>query len=262
MTEKDTGKNYTERMLQAERNVKSHIDDILSDAAQRIATEASSVKLVSSDDLYRQTIAVKSKQILKDAMDSISEYVRKYSKASIAILGDKDTGAVTRLLSSELFGKTFDERNKKYMRYFANDIANILIMCKRLNVSGSKVTEAVLVAYKSPYESDLMSKAEKTKKGAVDVPSYGRGIYHSAYQNIVRNAQGVISIAWSRERKNKAKRDGAIGFYVHRGSSYPCSICDDQVGWLHKMDDDAPPFHVNCVCRAEFVFEEEEEEKE
>lgn len=262
MTEKDTGKNYTERMLQAERNVKSHIDDILSDAAQRIATEASSVKLVSSDDLYRQTIAVKSKRILEDAMESISEYVRQYSKASIAILGDKDTGAVTRLLNSELFGKTFEERNKKYISYFVNDIANILIMCKRLNVSGSKVTEAVLAAYKSPYESDLMSKAEKTKKGAVDVPSYGRGIYHSAYQNIVRNAQGVISIAWSRERKNKAKRDGAIGFYVHRGSSYPCSICDDQVGWLHKMDDDVPPLHVNCVCFVEFVFGEEEEGNE
>lgn len=262
MTEKEIGENYASRMIQAERNVKSHIDDILSDAAQRIAAEASSIGIVSGDDLFRQTVAVKSKSILKDAMESISEYVRQYSKASISVLGDKDTGATARLLNSELFGKTFDERNKKYMSYFANDIANILIMCKRVGLSGKKVTDAILAAYKSPYESGLMSEAEKTKKGAVDVPSYGRGIYHSAYQNIVRNAQGVISIAWSRERKNKARRDGAIGFYVHRGSSYPCSICDDQVGWLHKMDDDAPPFHVNCICVVEFVFGEEEEGNE
>lgn len=262
MAEKEIGKDYTERMLQAERNVKSHIDDILSDAARKIATEASSIKFVSSNDLYRQTIATMSKSILEDASESISEYVRQYSKASISILNDKDTGAVTRLLNSELFGKTFDERNKKYMGYFANDIANILIMCRRLNVSGKNVTEAILAAYRSPYESDLMNKVAKTKDGPVEIPSYGRGIYHSAYQNIVRNAQGVISVAWNRERKNKARRDGAIGFYVHRGSSYPCSICDDQTGWLHNMDDDTPPFHVNCVCYVEFVFEGEEEGNE
>lgn len=259
MTEKDTGKRYTERMLQAERNVKSHIDDILSDAAKRIALKASSIRLVSSDDLYRQTIATLSKSILEDAMNSISEYVRQYSKASIAILDDKDTGSITRLLNSELFGKTFDERNKKYMRYFADDVANILIMCNRLKLNGSKVTEAILSAYRNPYDSDLMSKSMKTAKGAVSIPSYGRGIYHSAYQNIVRNAQGVISIAWNKERKNKAKRDGAIGFYVHRGSSYPCAICDDQVGWLHGMADDIPPFHTNCVCYVEFIFRKDEE---
>lgn len=262
MTELEKGKNYTARMMQAERNVKSRIDDILSDAAVKIATQARSLRFSSNESLYRQAVAVLAKDVLEKAMDSISEYVREYSKASISILGDKDTGATTRLLNSELFGKTFDERNRKYVNYFADDIANILIMCDRLKLKGNKITEAILAAYKSPYESDLMSKSQKAKKGPVSVPSHGRGIYHSAYQNIVRNAQGVISIAWSKERKNKAKRDGSIGFFVHRGSSYPCDICDAEVeAGLHEMDEEAPPYHVNCCCVVEYVYRKEEDDE-
>jgi hypothetical protein len=41
---------------------------------------------------------------------------------------------------------------------------------------------------------------------------------------------------------------GAIGYYVYRGSTYDCPICDEQCGWLHPLTDMAIPAHPHCVC--------------
>lgn len=257
MTPLQQANNYASKRAQAERNVKSHITSILQSAVKSIVQQASTIRLSSNASLFKQLIATMSANTLTGANNMIEGYIIAYSKASIQILGDKDTGAVSRLLNGELFGKTFRERNDTYMRYFANDVANLLLACRKLKMSQTETEAALLKYFTDPYSSDIINRANKM--GAdIQTPSYGRGVYHSAFQNIVRNAQGTISIAWGREQRNYARRNGAIGFRVHRGSSYPCDICDEQVSeGVHPITDDMPPYHSRCVCIVEFIYKQE-----
>lgn len=249
-------KDYASRRAQAERNVKSHISDILSSAAVNIAGEAKGITLVSSEALFRQMIYVRAKGIIEESENEINAYIRAYSKASITVLGDKDTGATGRLLNSELFGKTFTERSHTYMQYFLDDVVKMIIAGRKLKMKQSAIESAVKSQYQDPYTNGIIDQANQ--KGAnIQIPGYGRGIYHSAYGNIVRNAQGTISIAWGREDKNYAKRNGAIGFRIHRGSSYPCPLCDNEVDkGIQPMTAKSVPFHSRCCCIVEYIYEE------
>ncbi|MDY4625769.1 MAG: hypothetical protein SO442_04100 [Prevotella sp.] len=247
------GKGYALKRAQAQRNIKQHIDKILSKAAQDITAQARGITLVSSYTMFRQMIEARSVGIIENAEKEIAEYIVAYSKASISVLGDKDTGATGRLLNSDLFGKTFAERNNSYMENFLYDVTNMLIAAKRNKLKQSDTENIVKSEYKDPYTNGIITKANN-KGAGIATPSYGRGIYHSAYENIIRNAQGTVAIAWGRELRNYAKRNGAKGFRVHRGSSYPCDICDAEVAkGVHPITDEVPPFHVRCVCWIEFV---------
>lgn len=253
---------FAARRAQAERNAKSHIDAILSEAAEDIAKEARGITLVSSEAMFRQMVAVRAKDVIDDAEDEINRYIREYSKASITVLGDKDTGATGRLLNSELFGKTFMERSRTYMRYFLNDVVKMIVAGRMLKMKDADIENTVKSQYKDPYTNGVIGQANR--KGAnIQTPSYGRGTYHSAYGNIVRSAQGTIAVAWGREDRNYHRRDGATGYRVLRGSSYPCPICDGATGRTYDISDyeHMPPLHVNCVCYAAYIYDRKEERK-
>lgn len=255
MTELQKAMDYAAKRTQAERNVKSHIDDILSEAAVDIARQARGISVVSSEAMFRQMLGIRTESIVDEAERKINAYIREYSKASIAALGDKDTGATGRLLNSELFGKTFQERSHTYMRYFLDDVVRMIVAGRKLKMRQAEIENTVRGQYQDPYTNGAIGQVNR--KGAdIRVPAYGRGVYHSAYGNIVRNAQGTISIAWGQEGRNHARRNGAVGFRVHRGSSYPCPLCDGEVDkGVRPITAPSAPFHSRCCCLIEYVYE-------
>lgn len=256
MTPFQQAQNYAARRAQALRNMKSHITDILRSSVRDIVARTAPLTTASNKALFKSFVVTAAGDILSGANSTMEQYIKEYSKASIKVLGDSDSGAITRLINGELFGKTFAERNNTYIGYFANDIANLLFACRKLRMSRTETESALLKHFRDPYSSDVISRANREQNADIQVPSYGRGIYHSAFQNIVRNAQGVIAIAWGRELAYYARHnnDDIVGFRVHRGSSFPCDICDDEVNvGVHPLTDQMPPFHVNCVCWVEFV---------
>ena len=62
-------------------------------------------------------------------------------------------------------------------------------------------------------------------KGAV-------GLSNNGSTNVTKMARTTLDMAWMRELYNQYKTSGAEGYYVLRGSSYPCELCDSMVGWL------------------------------
>lgn len=254
-------KDYALKRTQAERNVKTRIDRILSSAASDIARASQGVTIVSSESVFRQIVYTRSNGVIEAAEEAVNYYIREYAKASISVLGDKDTGATGRLLNSELFGKTFEERSHTYMQYFFDDIVKIIIAGKRLKLKQAAIESNVRSQFADPYTNGIVDKANR--KGAnIQVPSYGRGIYHSAYANIVRNAQGTIAVAWQKEEENYAKRNGAKFFIPHRGSEYPCPLCDSHAERVHKVgdkDDPPPVYHARCCCWVTYLNEQGEE---
>ena len=77
----------------------------------------------------------------------------------------------------------------------------------------------------------------------------GVGLSNNGSTNVTKMARVTLQMAWMRSYRMDFEESGAVGFYVLRGSSYPCSLCDSKVGF-HVIDeiDDFPPFHPNCCC--------------
>lgn len=255
MDSKERAKEIARLRTKAERDVQKHIDEILGKLAKEIAMSSRGITLVSSQSLFLQVMRSRMHSAIERSEAEVTAYIKAYAKASISALGDKDTGATGRLLNSELFGKTFTERNHTYMQHFLEDVVNIIIAGRKLKMKQSNVEKAIEAQFKDPYTNGIINAANN-KGAGIPIPSYGRGIYKSTYGNTVRNAQGTIAIAWAREEYNKAKRDGAVGFIPHRGSDFPCLTCDSHAGKFYRINEEQekPLYHARCCCYVEYVY--------
>lgn len=89
--------------------------------------------------------------------------------------------------------------------------------------------------------------ATRLKNGGV---TYGVGKYQSAQKSLKRLTNIAIGATTQEVDYLLLKRTGASGYNVYRGSSYPCAVCDFNVGY-HPIGHDAlPPYHPNCCCFA------------
>lgn len=257
MTEKERAVNYASKRLQAQSNCVSHIDKILYSAIKDIVSQVSVYK--NGNRLEREPVFLsKSVTAFKNVQGDIEECIVKYSKASCKVLGiSADT--VEDYLNGSIFGKTLQERSRLYLQNFAQDVVNLIKAGISLGYNEDKILSSIRSAYQDPYTSSVVTKAQKQNVNIL-TPSYGKGIYRSAYQNIVRNARGIIALAWREAEAEYGKENGAVGFIVRRGSTFPCAICDDEVSkGIQSLEGtgELPPFHANCVCSIEFVFKED-----
>lgn len=247
--------NYPLLRLRAQSSCESHIASLLFSAAKQIVQ--------TSKKYTRRSRIVNERQYLSDAQtitsrltDSIERYISDYALAAARHL-KIDSENVESFLVSDTFGKTSRERTEAYLRNFAEDIFRMTKAGILLGYNEQQILSSVRTGYKSPYVTSVITKARK-KDINIATPSYGKGINHAAYRNIVRNARGMVALAWGRAQVQYGKETGAIGFTVFRGSSYPCDTCDYETTYFHNMTDPAPPFHTNCCCGIEFIYKKED----
>lgn len=242
---------YSKKRLQAIRNCEDHIAAILWSAASKIVSKSSKYRAGNSLE-NEASLLIDAKSITREAEKSINGYISAYSKASCKILGI-DSENIESFLVSEIYGKTTSERNAVYLGNFAEDIVRMVKAGVIMGYSDQQLMSSIRTGYKDPYHTSVITKA-KRKDINIDIPSYGKGYYRNAYQNIVRNASQVIALAWGRAEQEYGKENKAIGYFVYRGSSYYCPVCDDLCGYMHPLNTMVIPAHVSCKCRVQFTF--------
>ena len=107
----------------------------------------------------------------------------------------------------------------------------------------------------SLYSNNLFAKAStsakfsatRLKNGGV---SFGAGQYKSALSALKRLSIGAIGSTQKSIDYELMTRKGIAGFYVYRGSSYPCALCDSMVGFHSLSMGELPPYHPRCCCFA------------
>ncbi len=254
MDEVKRSAEYAIKRSQALRNCESHIANILWQTAQKIVSKSSRYrrqgKLTNESALLSDA-----KEIAEEAQEGIGKYISAYAKASCKILGI-DSDNIASFLKGEIYGKTTGQRNVAYLANFAEDIVRMIKAGTLMGYTDSKILSSIRTGYKDPYKASVVTKAQR-KDINIATPSYGKGIFRNAYQNIVRNAKQVISIAWGKAEQEYGEKNGAVGYRVFRGSSFPCPTCDDLCGYVHPMGTMVIPAHVSCVCRAQFIFKQD-----
>lgn len=258
MSERISGATIASKRLQAQRNCITHINSILFSAAKDVVAKSSTYRIGTGKINNRKKLEEYAYDRMYKAASEIKVYVEKYSETASTLLGIDNAADI---LKTKIGGKDFYLRNSSYCRYFADDIVKMIVAASSLGYDSSKILSAIRTGYKTPFAASVITKAKK-ENIATDIPSYGSGIYHSAYQNIARNAKVIISLAYGKAVEQYGEKNKAVGFRVKRGSSYLCAVCDNEASYIHKMKDPFPPYHVNCCCFVNFIYDKKELEDE
>jgi len=226
---------YASKRAQAQRNAVSRAKKAIQRLARRTALKGS-----VSDEAEREMI------------ESIILFGYEYAEAAGRYLYDEDNG-IKEYMDGIHYGKTYRERVEEQAGRLVADIGKILVASEFLKMPARLVESE----WEDPYFVGGAVRRANSRGAGIEIPSYGQGIPLSGAEQLLKNIDNTIALAWGYEDYDFALRNGAVGFYVFRGSSYPCQTCQEQVGVFHPMEESVwshPPFHNNCVCYVVYVY--------
>ena len=226
---------YARKRAQAQRNAVSRTKKAIQRLARRTALKGS-----VSDEAEREMI------------ESIILFGYEYAEAAGRYLYDEDNG-IKEYMDGIHYGKTYRERVEEQAGRLVADIGKILVASEFLKMPARLVESE----WEDPYFVGGAVRRANSRGAGIEIPSYGQGIPLSGAEQLLKNIDNTIALAWGYEDYDFALRNGAVGFYVFRGSSYPCQTCQEQVGVFHPMEESVwshPPFHNNCVCYVVYVY--------
>ena len=261
-------KKYVLRREQAANALAMLVDALLDDAAGEITR-------ICYKYGVNPTAFTISSSYNEKMMEEVAEVMDKLEEDILELIGDYSTICTTdkekkRLLllwvlalgkNNQGLQQTIHQR----LRMFLRDLEAMIAAAKTAKFD---VTKAVTIikgnirtAYQMPGMLEAFAKASLYE--AEYIRSRGvkhgyRGSSNSETNNINRMAKTTLQMAWMHQQRLNYEEQGAAGFYVLRGSSYYCTLCDSKCGF-HQIDeiDAYPPFHSSCCCLAIPIFEKD-----
>lgn len=226
---------YARKRAQAQRNAVSKAKKAVDRLARRAGLKGS-----VSDEAEQELI------------ENIVLFGYEYAEAAGRYLYDEDNG-IREYMDGIHFGKTYRERVEEQVDRLVDDMGKILVAAEFLKMPARFVEDE----WEDPYFVGNSIRRANARGAGIEIPSYGQGIPLSGAEQLLKNIDNTVALAWGYEDYDYALRNGALGFYVFRGSSYPCQTCQEQVGVFHPMEESVwshPPFHNNCVCYVVYVY--------
>ena len=144
----------------------------------------------------------------------------------------------------ENHGMTFYERLNDYCDKYRDELMLLIGAGLALGIEGKALVKSIGENLKHPYANPLLADG-------ISAPlTYGRGRTNSMFTALSGLTRYGIESAWMKNWEIKTISDGAIGWIVQRGSSYPCPQCDENCGFHSISDGTELPQHLSCCCFA------------
>lgn len=251
--------------------LESRIDKVLTDTAGQIAEvclnyniPAKSFTMTSNEQMFNEV-----SNIMDEAEEEIYNLIDDFATR---VTTDKSHKAALALWIASLGKGNMNLRDtlEGYLYRYLYDLEASIASYKLAMENNIKLTKSWVITqiksiikavYTSPYVRSAMSannisqmqaKYLRTKgvhRDNVPLPIVGSS--NSNANNVVNMALTTLRMAWMREQLIGMQEKGALGYVQLRGSSYPCSICDSEVGvhtgTLEDMINDPYP-HPSCQC--------------
>lgn len=242
-------KDYLLLRLRAERIAVSTLDAALLSAARRIVEISRKYNIPPENFRFSANASLQVEvrhvlTILKEALYAKIEELDTFGES------DEDS-FVAPILTTKDHGKTFKERLNQYVSRWGFELEATIAAAGLAGVTDEKVIENGIGEYldrpyDNPWIAEHKGEGDAVRLGAI--PHYGKGRAIASRVALSVLLTDIVAKGWMQNwhRLNAGKR----GYYVFRGSSFPCEICDAQVGFLHDINDEMgrPPFHNHCVC--------------
>ena len=174
--------------------------------------------------------------------------------------------AILLYMLGERNGNTLEGRVSERCHTFFNEVFAVYAAGKLLKLGESSLLSSVKANMKHPWQNEvLVAVREKIERGEVtgsiedfEEPHYGRGVEISSMGALQTMTAYAIGDAWMWWGHEDALARGAKGYFVVRGSSYPCAECDSHTGIFYPIDDEdnRPQYHLNCCCIVVYSYVE------
>lgn len=254
-------KNYVLKRESAARSLSSLIDALMKDAAAEITKLCFKYNISPKDfqiaSSYNKELFEQVAEILDNLEEEILDLVLDYSTKCAKDEDRKSTlWAWILLLGRD--NKNLRQTLETRLRAFSRDIEAMIVATKLAKYDVNKAvtriksnlhTVYVMPEMKPAFANASLFKAENIRSKGVKHGYFGNS--NSESNNIDRFAVTTLLMAWMRNLWTEYTENGAKGYFVLRGSNYPCDLCDSRRGF-HLIDDTEsfPPQHPSCVCYA------------
>lgn len=245
-------KDWLLTRLGAERGAVSYLGKILSQCARRIVEISQRYNIPPNKFRFSANpkLLEEVKAVLKTLRDALF-----HRTVYTCTFGEEGEERVSEAVNAEEYGKTFRQRIAEYVSRWGYEVEAVIAAARLSGIKDANTIVRSIEEYlERPYDNPLV-KEQQGKGDAIRLRrSFHRGAGRAiaAYAALRLLIRATIAQAYMEEWS--ARNADAMGFYVQRGSSFPCEDCDAECGYLHPMSDDGiVPVHPNCCCIVIYV---------
>lgn len=192
---------------------------------------------------------------LSDAiMDDIEARARKAIEYAEA---EEDEDAILFYIRRPIEEQDIIQRLDKHcstLRFFLEGWIAIGMVNK---INEYELTDIILSHIDNPLASPLWQEAFNAGYLSTSIRgdySFGKGNQRNVLSALSEIERYAINEAFQYGRILGYGKKGAIGYVIHRGSSYDCPHCDSNCGFVIPLNDIRVPQHNRCVCFTTPVF--------
>ena len=257
-TDKDIkeAKEFILRRVDAEISMQTHLDEALLWAAREIVRISYKYKIAASQ--FRFSANPLLQREVDEVLARLREMLYEYTETLSRAVDEEQKDDIIAFINEETYGHTLKERINIYTNRYKYELEAFVAAGLLSKKSIERLVETIKTNLSNPYNNQLFRNtvvkggmvATRLATGGI---SYGRGHSNSARNLLNTLLRNTIGSAWMNIYGANAYKNGAVGYYSFRGSSYPCGFCDSQVGY-HPIQDYQGIWHNNCRCYFVFVY--------
>lgn len=191
--------------------------------------------------------------------DAILDDIESRAKWAISYAEEEDDeDAILLYIKRKIGEEDIVQRLDKHcstLRYFLEGWIAIGIVNK---LKEYELTSNILSYIDNPFASPLWQEAFNAGYLSTAIRSrgysYGKGNQRNVLSALTEIERYAINEAFQYGRLLHYGKTGAIGYIIHRGSSYDCPHCDSNCGFVIPLNDIRLPQHNRCCCWSEPIF--------
>lgn len=161
--------------------------------------------------------------------------------------------------------ETVEERVRNRAETFLDELTAAYSAAVILDMDEQELIASVRGSMDDPWDNEAIGEVRAMiERGEVDEDisdfeerHYGKGSPVSSKVAIGFITASAIVDTWNEWGWRTASEGGAIGYYVERGSSFPCEECDSHTGQFFDITDKShiPQYHRSCRCFVVYVYD-------
>lgn len=191
--------------------------------------------------------------------DAILDDIESRAKWAISYAEEEDDeDAILLYIKRKIGEEDIVQRLDKHcstLRYFLEGWIAIGMVNK---LKEYELTNNILSYIDNPFASPLWQEAFNAGYLSTAIRSkgysYGKGNQRNVLSALTEIERYAINEAFQYGRLLNYGKTGAIGYIIHRGSSFDCPHCDSNCGFVIPLDDIRLPQHNRCCCWSEPIF--------
>ena len=243
----EAAKEYLRQRLDAERSMTYNLEIVMREAAERV------VDILYSANIHPTALSfgdlpIRVQWDIDEVVEWLKETINDYFLTLAIADHEENRNTILTIILGEMHGSTFDERLADYVGKYKNELLLLVGAGLLLGIGKSALAKSIGDNLRQPYTNPML-------RDGIEAPlTYGRGRSNSMYNAISALTKFGIGNAWMQHWELKTIADGAVGWMVRRGSSYPCSLCDDNSGFHSIEEGTGLPVHNSCCCFAVPIY--------